>query len=159
MLCHKTPGACKEQLNMLILTTFFFLCSRKRSLSCLMLFLISSPHTSDQDRISISRVSVLPFRGFSSASANQMMKKNKNVDFIFFTCAWLSPQRAINMFLQDRNCRTVWNKDEKKFSTFFFSVNRWRLLQEMKRHINTCWLIWSITDQIQQYPKNTRYLQ
>lgn len=55
---------------------------------------------------------LLPFRGFSSASATQMMNQSKNMDLIFFffffhMCVTASSTRNKCVFLRDRNCRTV----------------------------------------------------
>lgn len=53
--------------------------------------------------------SVLPFRPFSCASANQMRKSNNKMDFIFFYMCVTKPSTHNKYeFLQSRNCRTVW---------------------------------------------------
>ena len=72
---------------------------------------------------------LLPFRGFSSASATQMMNQSKNVDLIFFfTCAWLRPPREKNLLFCEQKtsekCKTKIYKKKKrrrKKNRFFFS--------------------------------------
>lgn len=95
-----------------------------------MLFLILSPAHVWSGQNKHQQSLLLPFRGFSSACANQMMKQNKNVDFIFYMCVTESPTRnKYCMCLCEAEtagqCETSLKKKDPRLSL----LELWRLLQ------------------------------